>query len=138
MLNFSSNTSYSLTPVHSPNKHLQETIISYEGFFDIHFIVQETLTLTLQIFINSVNFIIHTCDIKNKQIYYYYLLLKETVKIHQLSTSFQINFEVSLKKFQKWWIHELSNSIIPTFVNISPRIFQSGERVTGIRPSLTK
>ena len=37
MLNFSSNTSYSLTGLHSPNKHLQETIVSHEGFFDIHF-----------------------------------------------------------------------------------------------------
>ena len=65
-------------------------------------IVRETLTLTfnLTLFIDSVNFIVHTCGIKNKQIYHY-LLLKETVKLHQFSTSFQINFEVYLKEFQK-------------------------------------
>ena len=48
----------------------------------------------------SVNFLVHTCDIKNKQIYYY-LLLKEAVKLYQLSTSFQVSFEVCLKEFQK-------------------------------------
>ena len=66
----------------------------------VNLIVRETLTLTLQLFIDSVNFIVHTCDIKNKQIYHY-LLLKEIVKLHQLSTSFQINFEVCFKEFQK-------------------------------------
>ena len=60
-------------------------------------IVRETLTLSQQIFIDSVNFIVHTCDTKNKKIYYYYLLLKETIKVYQLSTSFQINSEVCLK-----------------------------------------
>ena len=44
-------------------------------------------------FIDSVNFIAHTCDIKNKQIYQY-LLLKEAIKLHQLSNLFQLNFEV--------------------------------------------
>ena len=63
-------------------------------------IAQATLTLTEQIFNDSVNFIVHTCDIKNKQIYHY-LLLNETVKLHQSSTSFQVNFEVFLKEFQK-------------------------------------
>ena len=49
-------------------------------------------------FIDSVNFIVHTCDIKNKQIYHY-LMLKDTVKLQQLSASFQVNFEVFLKGF---------------------------------------
>ena len=56
-------------------------------------VLRETLTLTYQMFIDSVNFIAHTCDIKNKQIYQY-LLLKEAVKLHQLSNLFQLNFEV--------------------------------------------
>ena len=39
------------------------------------------LSLNWQIFADWVNFIVHTCDIKNKQIYHY-LLLKEKVKLH--------------------------------------------------------
>ena len=31
---------------------------------------------------------------------YHYLLLKETVKLHQLPTSFQENFDVCLKGFE--------------------------------------
>ena len=100
MLNFSTNTSYSLTGVHSANKQFQERIVAHEVFLIFTLIVRETLTLTSQIFIDSVNFIVHTCDIKNKQIYHY-LLLNETVKLHQSSTSFQVNFEVFLKEFQK-------------------------------------
>ena len=37
ILNLSSNTSYSLTGVHSTNKQSQERIVSDEGFFNIHF-----------------------------------------------------------------------------------------------------
>ena len=65
MLNISSNTSYSLTAVHSPNKHFQKNIVSHQGFFGIHFKsqkLQKSLTLILQIFVDSVNFIVHTCD----------------------------------------------------------------------------
>ena len=101
-------------------------------------VVRETLTLTQQIFIDSVNFIVHTCDIKYEQIYHY---LPMKVKLHQLSTSFQANFKVCLKEFQKqfWWIHDgLPNFIIPTLLNMSPRVSQSGDRVREIRPSLTK
>ena len=61
-------------------------------------IVQVTLSLIQKIFVDLVNLIVHTCDIKNKQIYHD-LLLKKTVKLHQLSTSFQVNFEVCLNKF---------------------------------------
>ena len=53
-------------------------------------VLRETLT---QMFIDSVIFIAHTYDIKNKQIYQY-LLLKEAVKLHQLSNLFEVNFEV--------------------------------------------
>ena len=63
-------------------------------------IVRETRTVKQQTFIDSVNFIAHTFDMKNKQIYHY-LLLKEKVKLHQLSTLFQMNFEVCLTEFQK-------------------------------------
>ena len=103
-------------------------------------IVRATLTLKQQTFIDSVNFIVHTCNIKNKQIYRY-LLLKKAVKLHQLSTSFQINFEVCLKEFQKqfWCIHDgLQNFIIPTLSNMSARVSHSGDRVAGIVPSLIK
>ena len=49
-------------------------------------IVQEaTLSIEKQLFVDSVNFIVHTCNIKNKQIYHY-LLLKETVNL-------EVNFE---------------------------------------------
>ena len=41
--------------------------------------VQTDLSLVQQIFIDSVNFIAHTCTMKNKQIYQY-SLMKETVK----------------------------------------------------------
>ena len=102
-------------------------------------IVVANLSLKWQIFVESVNFIVHTCDIKNKQIYH--LMLKDTVKLHQLSTSFQVDFEACLKEFQKqfWWIHDgLPNFIIPTLLNMSPRVSQSVDRVAGIRPSLTK
>ena len=37
ILNLSSNRSFILIAVHSPHKHLQETIISYESFFEIFF-----------------------------------------------------------------------------------------------------
>ena len=100
MLNFSTNTSYSLTGVHSANKQFQERIVAHEVSLIFTLIVRETLTLTSQIFIDSVNFIVHTCEIKNKQIYHY-LLLKETVKLHQLSTSFLISSDVCVKEFQK-------------------------------------
>ena len=59
-------------------------------------IVWTTLLLVQQIFVDSVNFMVHTSNIKNKQIYHY-SLLKETVKLHQLSTSCQVNLEVCLK-----------------------------------------
>ena len=63
------------------------------------------------------------------------------VKLHYLSTSFQVNFKVCLKEFQKkfWWIHDdLPNFIIPTLLNMSPRASTSGDRVREIRHSLTK
>ena len=68
--------------------------------FIFSLIVKGTLSLIQKIFVDSVNLIVRTCDTKNKQIYHY-LLLKKTVKLHQLSTSFQVNFEVSLNKFPK-------------------------------------
>ena len=55
-------------------------------------IVRTVLSLVQTLFVDSVNFIVHICNIKNKQIYQY-SLLKETVKWHQLSTSFQVNLE---------------------------------------------
>ena len=63
-------------------------------------IVQTNLSLVQQIFVDSVNFIVHICNIKNKQIYQY-SLLKETVKWYQLLTSFQVNLEAFLKPFGK-------------------------------------
>ena len=128
MLNFSTNTSYSLTGVHSPNKQFQERVVSHEVSLIFTLIVRETLTLTSQIFIDSVNFIAHTCDIKNKQIYHY-LLLKETVKLHQLSTSASRSFKSSSHD-------EFTNFMIPTLLNINPGVSQNRERVTGIHPSL--
>ena len=77
---------------------MQETFVSHEIFFDI--IVQETLSLIQQIFVDKVDLLVHTCDIKNKKMRQY-LLLKETVKLHQLSTLFQINSEIYLKEFRK-------------------------------------
>ena len=47
---------------------------------------------------------VHTYDIRNKEIYRY-VLLKEIVKLHQLPTSFQVNFEVCLKGFRKFCAH---------------------------------
>ena len=61
-------------------------------------IVEATLSLVQQVFIDSVNFIVQTCNFKNKQISHY-SLMKETVKLHQLATSFQVNLEVCLKEF---------------------------------------
>ena len=55
-----------------------------------------------QILFDSANFIGHNCNIKNEQIYYY-LLLKGTVKLYQLSTSFQVNSEVYLNMFQNYF-----------------------------------
>ena len=66
----------------------------------VNLFVRRTLTLTKLLFIDSVNLILHTCDVKNKQIYHY-LLLKEIVKLHQFLTSFKINFKVCIKEFQK-------------------------------------
>ena len=63
-------------------------------------IVEATLSLVQQVFIDSVNFIVQTCNFKNKQIRHY-SLMKETVKLHQLSTSFQVNLEVCLNDFSK-------------------------------------
>ena len=63
-------------------------------------IVQTTVPLVQQVFVVSVNFIARTCNIKNKQIYQY-SLMKETVKLHQLSTSFQARLEICLQKFLK-------------------------------------
>ena len=60
-------------------------------------IVEATLSL-VQVSADSVNFIVHTFNLKNKQIYHY-SLMEETVKLHQLSISFQANLEVSLKEF---------------------------------------
>ena len=84
--------------VHSPHKHFQESNVSHEGFFDIHFNCTGYLSLVQQIFVDSVNFIFHSCNIKNKQICHY-SLSKETVKLHQLLTSFQVNLEVCIKEF---------------------------------------
>ena len=61
--------------------------------------VQATLSL-VQVSVDSVNFKVHTCNFKNKQIYHY-SLMEETVKLHQLPTSFQVNLEVCLKEFWK-------------------------------------
>ena len=47
-------------------------------------------------FVDSVNFIVNTCDIKNY--IYQYLLLKEVLKLHQLPNSFEINSEACLKE----------------------------------------
>ena len=55
-----------------------------------------------------VNFIVYTYDIKNKQIYIIYGWKK--AKFYQLSTSFQVKFEVYLQEFWKefftlLWMH---------------------------------
>ena len=65
----------------------------------LNLIVEATLSLG-QVSIDSVNFIVHTCNFKNKEIYHY-SLMEETVELHQLSTSFQVNLEVCLKEFWK-------------------------------------
>ena len=78
---------------------MQETIVLNEGFFDIHFDCTAN-TVTKQILVDTVNFILHTYNMKNKQIYHY-LLLKETLELRQFSTSFEVSFEVYLKEFQK-------------------------------------
>ena len=59
--------------------------------------IRHTLLLAQQVIFDSVEFIIYTCNIKNKQINHY-SLLKKTVKLHQLRTSFQVNLEVCLKE----------------------------------------
>ena len=85
--------------------------------FIITLIVPANLSLKWQIFVDSVNFIVHTCDIKNEQIYHY-LLLKEKVKLHQLPTSSQVNFEVCLKFFSMLWlqsIHQINICSKPLF-----------------------
>ena len=63
-------------------------------------IVEATLSLVQQVFIDSVNFIVQTCNFRNKQIWHY-SLMKETAKLHQLLTSPQVNLEVCLKEFWK-------------------------------------
>ena len=68
--------------------------------FILTLIVEATLSLVQQVFIDSVNFIVQTCNFKNKQICHY-SLIKETVKLHQLSTSFQASLEVCFKEFWK-------------------------------------
>ena len=44
-------------------------------------IVQATLSLVQQVFVDSVNFIVEVCNFKNKQICHY-SLMKETVTLH--------------------------------------------------------
>ena len=63
------------------------------------FIVQATLPLMQKIFFDSINLLVHRCDTKNKQICLC-LLLKQTVKLHQLSISIQVKFG-SLQKISK-------------------------------------
>ena len=65
----------------------------------LNLIVEATLSLG-QVSIDSLNFIVHTRNFKNKEIYHY-SLMEETVELHQLSTSFQVNLEVCLKEFWK-------------------------------------
>ena len=48
-------------------------------------------------FVDSVDFIVNTCDMKKN----HYIPLKEAVELQQLSTSFHVNFEVCLKDFLK-------------------------------------
>ena len=60
---------------------------------------QKTLSI-IQKLVDVVNFTVHTYEMKNKQIYHY-LLLKEMLKLHQLSTLFQVNFKVCIKEFPK-------------------------------------
>ena len=61
-------------------------------------IVEATLSLAYQAFIDSVNLKVQTCNLKNKQIWHY-SLMKKTAKLHQLLTSPQVNLEVCLKEF---------------------------------------
>ena len=63
-------------------------------------IVQVALSLIQKTFVDSVNWIVHNSDIKNKQIYHY-LLLKKRLKFYRLLTSFEVNFEICLNKFRK-------------------------------------
>ena len=83
---------------HSPHWHLQETTVSHEGLFDIHFNCTRT-------HINNKThicwFIVHICDMKIKQMYHYLEL--KTAKLYELSTSFQVSFNVCFKKFWKWF-----------------------------------
>ena len=72
---FISNDFYSLTAVHSVYKYLQETIVSDKVFFVFTLIMQATLSLMQRLFADWVNYIVHTCDIKNKQIYHYLQLI---------------------------------------------------------------
>ena len=83
--------------------------------FILTLIVEATLSLVQQVFIDSVNFIVQTCNFKNKQICHY-SLMKETVKLHQLSTSLQVNLEVRLKEF---WKCILLNRV-PTSTKVDP------------------
>ena len=57
-------------------------------------IVQTNLSLVQKIFVDSVNFLVHICNIKNEPINQY-SLLKERIAWYQLSTSFQVNFDVT-------------------------------------------
>ena len=61
--------------------------------------VHATLPLMQKLFFDSVYLIVHMCDTQKKHISHC-LLLKETVKFHELSASFQVNFEFCLNKFQ--------------------------------------
>ena len=47
-------------------------------------------------FVDSGNFTVNTCDMK--KYICLYLLLEESVKFHQISTLFQVDFEVCLKE----------------------------------------
>ena len=66
---------------------------------------------------------VHTCDIKNKQIYHY-LLLEDAVKLHQLSPSFQVNFSRGFKSSSGGFMMVIES--------------KSGDRVAEIHPFLTK
>ena len=88
--------------------------------FILTLIVEATLSLVQQVFIDSVNFIVQTCNFKNKQICHY-SLMKETVKLHQLSTSLQVNLEVCLKEF--WNCALLNRAPNSTKLHLPPPSF---------------
>ena len=116
ILNFSSNRSFIfwLQSIHHINT-CRKPWFPMNVSLILTLIVEATLSLAQQVFIDSVNLKVPTCNLKNKQIWHY-SLMKDTAKLHQLLTSPLVNLEVCLKEFWKCVLLNLA----PTSIQLYP------------------